>query len=187
MGNVLMHPYKSGPIEPVLLPGEIAGIWIDRWIFVKLDFFEPLVKSEQLMHDFGALAAGASSGTISLTELDVHQYNFAQYRFQVCDDITAELHQGSASARFGNMNRVTRITGYNQIADPCGHMTEFFVYEQNHAHMLVTNETDYALTQSRVVFWGYKYNCSLMPNYSEKSPPPAYTRIPATAFIRGGR
>lgn len=179
-----LYPYKAGPIEPVCRMGDNVGIFQDKWIFAKVIYITPLSLSDPIMRDFGALAAGATSGNIQLTELDMHDLNFGQYRFQVADDITAELRQGAAAARFSNKNRIARVTAFTKLNDPCCHQTEFFVYENSSAYMQVTNETDYPLTQARVAFFGFKYICEA---YIGPTPPAQYTRVPAAAFIQGGR
>jgi hypothetical protein len=112
-------------------------------------------------------------------------HEFGQFRMRVIDDVSVILFQGRADQRHKVMNTVATATRYTNVVDPCGHTTEFFVYEDNWAYMQAQNQTDYALGQSRVAFYGYRYVVEPLTQYSwaNKVLPPVWTRIPATAHL----
>ena len=182
-----LYPYKAGPIEPIVLPGEIVGIWVNKvYQFYQVLYIEGIPRSDPLEIDFGALAAGASSGVTQLTLLEMPDKEFGQFRVIVEDDISALLYQGRADQRHKLENRVATYTRFTQLHDPCGHQGEFYVHEDNYAFMDVTNQTDYALTQSRVAFYGFRYVLEELTEYSWTKPrnlPETWTRVPATAHL----
>lgn len=179
-----LYPYKAGPIEPIVMPGEIVGIWVYKsWKFYKVDYIEPLSRSDPIEIDMGALAAAGVSSVTQLTDLEMPEGEFGQFRCAAVDDASFVLYQGRADQRHKLMNRVATYTRFTTIHDPCGHTTEFFVYENQWAFMQAQNLTDYALTQTRVAFWGNRYVCTKMESYTADKQPASWTRVPATAHL----
>jgi hypothetical protein len=181
-----LYPYKSGPMEPVVMPGETVGIWVNKaFSFYQVEFIEGVPPSEPLEETCGALAVGAQSAVTQLNLLEMPDHEFGQFRMRVIDDVSVILFQGRADQRHKVMNTVATATRYTNVVDPCGHTTEFFVYEDNWAYMQAQNQTDYALGQSRVAFYGYRYVVEPLTQYSwaNKVLPPVWTRIPATAHL----
>ena len=185
-----LYPYKPGPIEPIVMPGEIVGIWINKqFTFAQVTYIEGTPISDPLIQDFGVLAAspaaGAQSAITQLTLLEMPTDEFGQFRAAVIDDVSALLLQGRADQRHKLSTRVARYDRFTALKDPCGHVGEFYVHEDDWAFMQVNNYTDYAMTISRVVFWGFRYTFDELPEYSDKpgKRPPVWTRVPATAHI----
>jgi len=182
-----LYPYKAGPIEPVVQPGETCGIWVNKvYTFYKVDYIENIPASDPLEQDFGALAAGAqTAGAIQLNLLEMPDVEFGQFRVRVIDDIACVLFQGRADQRHKTNVRVGSYTRFTNLIDPCGHSTEFFVHEDNWAFIQGTNQTDYAITQARVGFYGFRYVLEYLPEFSwkDKKLPATWSRIPATAHL----
>jgi hypothetical protein len=188
-----LYPYKAGPIEPVVMPGEFVGVWVNKvWNFYKVDYIEPVPASDPIEQDFGTLAAGASTaGAVQLNLLEMADLEFGQFRVRVIDDVNCILFQGRADQRHKTNVRVGTYTRFTNLVDPCGHTTEFYVHEDNWAYIQATNPTDYALTQARVAFYGFRYVLQAMPEYTMKPDPTTgkpnlpqqWTRIPATAHL----
>lgn len=181
-----LYPYKAGPIEMVVMPGEIVGVWVNKvYNFFRVEFIEGYPRSEPLEIDFGALAAGGVSAVTQLALLEMPDTEFGQFRAEVLDDLSVILFQGRADQRHKLFTRVATYTRFNAIKDPCGHEGEFYVHEDNFAFMQAQNQTDYALTQSRVAFWGFRYVLDPLTEYSwkDKRLPTAWTRVPATAHL----
>jgi hypothetical protein len=157
-----LYPYKSGPMEPVVMPGETVGIWVNKvFNFFKVDYIDGIMFSDPLTMDFGAVAAGANTQVTQLALLEMPDVEFGQFRAEVLDDLPGAM------------------------SDPDGAAGEFYVHEDNWAYMQIFNQTGYALTQTRVAFWGFRYVCTALPEYSwaTKTLPPVWTRIPATAHL----
>ena len=185
-----LYPYKAGPIEPVVMPGEIVGVWVNKtYSFLQVQYIEGIMRSDPIMVDVAAgagLVAGANTGLLQLTLLEMQTDGFGQYRAAVIDDFTALLYQGRADQRHTTHQTVARYDRFTALSDPCGHTGEFYVHEDDYAFVQATNPTDYALTLCRIVFWGYRYVCeSLEKSYDwdAKRLPQQWTRIPATAHL----
>lgn len=191
--NLSLYPYKSGPIEPVVVPGEVVGIWINKqYSFFTVSYIEGIMRSNPIVFDFGALAAGATTAVVQITPLDMPgnskgastDSEFAQWRAAVVDDIEMILYQGRADQRHKTDIRVAVYNLFSRLNNPDANDGEFFVYgNDNHAFGQVTNQTDYAITIARVAFWGYRYVLESMPQYNDKHRPEIWTRIPATAHL----
>jgi len=153
------RPYAEGPIEPVVEAGQNVLVF-DKGAYklYQAALIEPLGLSHPLVVNLGAIAAGANTAITSTTAaLDMSDGQMAQLRAKVLDDIHAILFQPQGMARYTNMNQIARLNVFGQLADPCGHLTEFFIFEQNRPFLQAWNPTMYALAQARIAFWGFKY------------------------------
>jgi len=181
-----LYPFRAGLIEPIVLPDQIVGVWVNKvYKFYKVVYIEGTPHSDPLEMDFGALAAAISTAVTQLALLQMPSKEFGQFRGFVIDDVAANLWQGRADGRYKLGNRIARLTRWTDLRDPCGHTTEFYVHEDDFAFMQVLNPTDYALTQTRVAFYGFRYVLEDTPEYDWKTKklPPAWTRVPATAHL----
>jgi len=180
-----LHTYKAGPIEQVVMPGENVGIWVNKTTqFYKVVYIEPITRSDPVTFDLGALAAGGVSIITQITLLQMPDLEFAQLRMEVMDDVSCILYQGRADQRHKLQNVVSTVNRFSPLFDRDGHQTEFFEFEDNYIFLQATNQTAYALTQARVVFWGYRYVLEYQKQYTEKgNMPDIWTRIPATAHL----
>lgn len=187
-----IYPYKPGPIERVVMPGEIVGIWVSTtYHFYQVEYIEPVPESDPVTIDLGAIAAAVAGvpGQTAITQLQLLELpdgEFGQFRCRVLDDFEALLYQGRADQRHKLSNTVGRMSRYTNMHDPCGHTTEFYVYQDNNdAWLQGFNPTDYALTISRVSFYGYRYvfGDELKKWMYPANVPQHWMRVPATARI----
>lgn len=186
-----LYPYKAGAIEPIVLPGETVGIWVNKqFSFYEVDYIEGILRSDPMEYDFGAIAAGATTavGQFLVAGQDIlamPDNEFGQYRAAVIDDISVILYQGRADQRHKTRNRVATYTKFTDLFDPDGHTGEFYVFEQNWAFGQATNQTDYAVVTARIAFWGFRYVVTPLTQYDwiKKTLPPTWTRVPATAHL----
>lgn len=191
-----LYPYKPGPIEQIVLPDQIVGIWVNKnYRFRKVVYIEGAPRSDPIEQDFGAVAAQATTAITQLNLLEMPDNEFGQFRAFVIDDIAANLWQGRSDGRYKLTNRNARITRATDLRDPCGHSTEFFVHEDDFAFMQILNPTDYNLTQARVAFYGFRYVLEDAvdvngrayvwnpTNKAEHYVPSAWARVPATAHL----
>ena len=181
-----LYPYKVGPIEPICMPGENVGIWVNKvYEFYRVLFIEGLMRSNPITIDLGALAAGAATAVIELLLLEMPRQEFAQFRCEVLDDVEVILYQGRADQRHKLFSRVATYSRFLRQLDPDGHTGEFYGFEDNNAFMQATNNTDYALTQARVTFWGFRYVVEPLPglNWKTGKMPDVWTRVPGTAHL----
>lgn len=183
-----LYPYKAGPIEPIVMPGETVGVWVNKlFLFYKVDYTEPIKRSDPVEINLGALAAGAASAITQLALLQMPDLEFGQFRAEVLDDCAMVMYQGRADQRNKLFTRVANMNRFTAIHDPCGHESEFYVYEDQFAFLQATNQTGYALTQSRAVFWGFRYVLSDTDtkkfDWKAGRLPDQWTRVPATAHL----
>jgi len=182
-----LYPFKPGPIEPVALPGHTVGIWQKKnYVFAEVLYVEGVPRSDPIEIDLGAIAAGGTSAIAQTTALSLPDDEFGQFRCFVVDDICAMLWQARPDGRYKLRTRNGRVTRWTELKDPCGHTTEFYVYEQDDAFHQALNPTAYALTQSRVAFYGFRYVIQEYAPERYRWPdvlPPQWTRIPATAHL----
>ena len=181
-----LYPYKPGPIEYIAMPGEVVGLWVNKFYeFFKILYIEGLMVSNPVTIDLGALAAGAQTAVTQLTLLEMPDLEFGQFRAEVLDDVEVILYQGRADQRHKLHTRVATYNWFQRQRDPDGHTGEFYVYEDNYAFMQAINNTDYAQTQARVKFEGFRYVLEALPKYNWKTQqlPENWTRVPATAHL----
>ncbi|MFY9259575.1 MAG: hypothetical protein WAO71_03600 [Gallionella sp.] len=181
-----LHTYREGPIEQIVMPGENVGIWVNKvYEFYKVDYVEPITYSDPVTINLGALAAGAQSNVTQLTALQMPDSEFAQLRMRVLDDVNLIVYQGRADQRHKLQNVVSTVNRFTHLNDPCGHQTECFEFEDNYIFLQADNQTGYALTQARVVFWGFRYVLEFQPQYNFRGGnlPEIWTRVPATAHL----
>jgi len=184
--SVDLYPFRAGPIEPVVLPDQTVGVWVNKvYKFYKILYIEGIPRSDPMVLDLGALATTITTAITQLALLEMPDKELGQFRCFVLDDICASLWQGRADGRYKLANRNARVTRWTGLMDPDGHTTEFYVHEDDFAFVQVLNPTGYNLTQTRVGFFGFRYVLEELTQYSWKGNklPAAWTRIPATAHL----
>jgi len=180
-----LYIYKAGPVEPVVLPGETVGLYVNKqWQFAQVEYIEPIPRSDPHVVDFGALAAAATSALTQLTLIEMASNEFGQWRMEALDDIEMTLWQGRSDGRLRSKNRMATVSRFTSLRDE-DNSVEFFVFEDQHAWGQALNPTGYALTQGRVAFWGYRYVTTSMSQFSypNKLPTGPWTRIPCGAHL----
>ena len=56
----MLHTYKGGPIEQVVMPGETVGIWVNKvYEFYKILYIEGIMRSDPVTIDLGATTVAA--------------------------------------------------------------------------------------------------------------------------------
>lgn len=190
-----LYPFKAGPIETIVLPDEIVGLWVNKiYYFFKVVYIEPVPRSDPIQQNFGILAAAAPSAKTRVTLLDMPDVEFGQFRGFVIDDVAVDLFLAQADQRYKLKNANARLDRFTDLRDPCGHTTEFYVYQDQSAYMIATNRTGYANTQSRAAFYGFRYVLEAAidargnaykwsPGKPEHREPPAWTRVPCSAHL----
>lgn len=181
-----LYTYKGGPIEEIVMPGETVGIWVNKvYEFYKVVFIETIPRSDPVAINLGALAAGGGSAVTQVTLLQMPDLEFAQFRLEVLDDVEVIVSQGRADQRHKLQQRVATLGRFSPLFDPCGHLSECYEFEDNYIFLQGTNRTAYALAQTRVVAWGFRYVTDPLTEYSWRMGklPDVWTRVPATAHL----
>jgi len=183
----MLHTYKAGPIEQVVLPGETVGIWVNKvYEFYRALYVEGIMRSDPVTIDLGATTVAAPITALTqATLLQMPDQEFAQFRMEVLDDVQVAVYQGRADQRHKLFTVNAALNRSLPLHDPDAHTTEMYEYEDNYLFLQATNLTAYPITQARVSFWGYRYVLEALTEYSwsKKQLPQVWTRIPATAHL----
>lgn len=153
-----LYPHKSGIglMEPVaLINHNVCIIYgaVKKWR--RVIYLEPIPPFQCL--NIGAVAAQASSVNTRGANLDLLDNEFGQYRWYPIDNAQIRLWLPQADGRYVVRNMQVPVDMTIVDRDPCLHLTEFFVWEDNSAFFQALNGSDYALTQCRIIAQGYRY------------------------------
>lgn len=160
--------FKPGPIEPAIRKlGDNILVYHDfSYNLYRVRYAEGLPRGNTLVFNAGALAAGASALAQSLTAvLDMPEGEILHFRFQVLDDVRITLNQPLRTGVGTLANVVGNFTAFSALYDPCSHLTERGIYWDRRIYVDVVNPTDYAINQSRLAFWGYRYSVDFIEKH----------------------
>jgi len=151
--------YGAGPIEPVARIKDWVEVWSQgAWTRYQVEYIEPLPRSQQLVQDFGAVAANGSVVTTLVNNLRLDDNHLLQVRFAPLDDVECALWLQSGQARYYIKFVQDRVSLYTGILDPYWATTQFFILGKDRdPYIQVFRRGDYAATVSRVAFWGFRY------------------------------
>ena len=130
--------------------------------------------------DFGAIGAGAKLTDQELKELTMEKDQLGQFRIYFVDNIRlTNWRQPRGVGRFYMKSASTYIDNTFQSLglDRFGQLAEFFVFEDRVPMVDVENPTGSALSNSRVKFFGYRYDLEKLPSI-----PSTYIPIPIEGF-----
>lgn len=150
---------RPGPMKPVAEVGEKVLV-IDRSLYklYRVAYREQLLPSHPLVINLGALGVGATGAPFNTTAtLDLNDGQLGQFRGHVLDDFHAEIRQPAQTSRFGIRGIIARFNAFARIEDPCDHLSEFFILEDDRIFITATNPAGYALAQARIGFYGFRY------------------------------
>ena len=159
-----MWPHKSGLglMEPVALKDHnVAILWSDQWTYKKVRRWDAVPPFQFL--NLGAIAANTTGAAVNAVNLELLDDEFGQYRWWVIDNAQVRLWLPAASGvpRLRNLQPV--FDSNVIVRDPCLHLTEFFVWEDNRPQFQGINGSNYALAQARLVCQGFRYRVEDLP------------------------
>jgi len=156
--------------QPVVKLFENIGVYTTegKWKYFQVAFIEPLPPSEDLIKDFGAIAAGGSVSATDVTELELYENQIGQYRYFPLDDIMITVTQPRAITRYSIKAKKVRVSMLSEVYDPSLRSTELYVFEDDYPQMAIENNGPIAVTQSRVQFFGYRIVGDPLPEKPDK-------------------
>lgn len=169
MANTNLYPNKSGLglMEPVALPGHnVAILFGNTWMYKKVNWFESIPFFQFL--NIGALAAGTPSALTQAPNLEAKDDHFAQIRWYPEDNAEVRAFLPAGVARYSLRNVDVPIDPQILFRDPCLHLTELIIWQNNRPAFVAVNGMDYALTQVRLVGGGFHFNTSVLDSASIK-------------------
>lgn len=152
------YMYKSGVglMEPVALIGQNVAIrYINELHIKRVTFVEAIPPFQAL--DVGAVAAQTRSARTAMPNLDLADNEFGQFRWYPLDDMQVLLWLPQAQGKSVLRNIMVPMDATVVHRDPCLHLTEFFVWEDNHPFVEVINYRDYPITMARIITMGFRY------------------------------
>ena len=182
---------RPGPITP--LAGVNESLLVHRqnmWFLYRVTGVEAVHPSPALIVDTGAVNAAATTRDQSLqTPLELGEFELGQFRMRVLDDVRLTLYQPRQAGRFTVKRAQATVTLASRIADPCGHLSELYVYKDEYPYMDVNNPTDSNLLITRATFWGFRYKVQELSHHQlgklAEIPGP-YAAVIGEALVRGG-
>jgi len=161
MANEERYYAKPGPIAPLALVDEWLGIWLmTQWQCYKVLHYEPIPRSRQFIFDFGPVLAGArvvNTSTATVLRQRGTPPEAMQLRFYPLDDVEILFKIGNADTRFMTDVQTAQADIFTMQVDPFLHSTEVVVLAASFPFIDIFNPLGYALAQSRVQFFGYRY------------------------------
>lgn len=153
-----LYPHKSGLglMEPVaLIRHSVAVLFANVWNYRRVVGLQPIPPFQFL--NLGPIVAQANAVRTPAGNLDLRDEEFGQFRWWVLDNIQARLWLPTSTQGYALRNITPPVDLNTPLRDPCLHLTEFFVWEDERPSFDATNIMDYALGQSRLVAQGYRY------------------------------
>ena len=158
------YPHKSGLglIEPVAqINHNVAILWNNVWSYRRVTYLEGIPPFQFI--DLGAVAAATNIIPTGTPNLEVQSNEFAQYRWFPLDDVQIRLWLPQASGRYRLRALMSVVDMMTIERDPCLHLTEFFQWEdEGPPNFEALNGTDYALAQTRLVAFGFRFKTEVL-------------------------
>lgn len=152
-------PYFPGPITPCVKTGQNLGVYTQgAFKFYRVLHIEGIPASRTTTQNLGALAAATSSNQTEITVSNSPEGGLLHLRFRPVDDIELQVAQVQANRKFSADTVISRVMLHSCSGDPYWSATTVFVLGRNRQiYIIATNPSDYAINQSRIITWGFKY------------------------------
>jgi hypothetical protein len=144
-------------MEPLAIQNQNVAIhYVQNIFYRKVDYLEAIPPFQAI--DLGALAAQTRSARTNVTNLDMPDDEFGQFRWYPMDNAQIRLFLPPAVGKFSLKNLQTTLDINIRDIDPCLHLTEFCVWEDNRPAIEAVNGMDYALNAVRMIAFGFRYH-----------------------------
>jgi len=157
--------YK-GELTPIVKYGENLYL-IPLKKYFSVMYVEPLPGD---LKDFGALSAGeVAAGYTQVTDMNMSEFELAQWRVKLLDDITLSIRQKQGVGKYITRNVMEQLEFRTAIYSGSGNMFEIYVYEDEAPWIQATNPTNYDIEKSRIFFEGFRYVLQELTDVPSKS------------------
>jgi len=158
-------PIYKKDLEPFVLPEENILIRPDN-VAYKVISVEPL---PTYTYDFGALAANSRDAEVidivkETAKLAMPKNTLAQFRMKVLDNFELYFRQPKTTSKFATVY----LEFFVNQNTPQDNLTEWFQFEDRSAGIVRKNPTNTALTSTRVMFYGFKFELEELKRIPEK-------------------
>ena len=158
--------YDPAMIQPVVETGQNLGVLVQGdWLFFRVDHVEGVPASRQTTQDLGSVNDAASTGETEITVVRAQDGNLLHIRMFPLDAVELDVFHGrSTGGRHTTYSTKARISAASANADPHFSISTTFVFGKDRPmYINAYNESGYALGQSRVRFFGYRYRLDPLP------------------------
>jgi hypothetical protein len=162
--GVDLFPHKSGLglIEPIALIGHNVCVkYANDAYYRRVIWFEPISPFQCV--NLGAIGAATTTARVQANTLQMWRNEFGQFRWYPIDNAQIRLFLPNADGRANLRTVQVPVDPSIVTKDPCGHLTEMFVWEDRNPAFEATNYTAIALTQCRIVAYGYRFITEELP------------------------
>jgi len=158
MQDLNLRAFKaSRAMEPIALRGYyVKIITYQQEFFRRVTFYEAIPQFQVV--NVGALAAQTQSVKTAVTNLDLWDNEFGQWRWFPLDNVQVRLFLPSGVGKWQLKNIQVGLDRAIINRDPTLVTTEFFSWEDQRPSVECLNFSDYALLASRIVCFGYRFH-----------------------------
>jgi hypothetical protein len=160
-----LYPYKStnGFMEPVALQNHLVAIhFVKDVVYRRVAFYEAITPTQVI--NLGALGAGLTSARTNVTNMDMYDNEFGQFRWYCLDNAQVRVFTPRGVAK-GDLKTLQAIIPPNIAAiNPDLSLTELFVWQDNRPSIEAINGGGVALTAVRMVAMGFRYRVDEISN-----------------------
>lgn len=164
-------PIHKQQFDPIALIGENIALYYDNsWHYFRVNYLRPLYRSHKIVHDFGSISASSqiSEFVQPSDELELKQTEIGQLRLMPLDDIEIDIRTGATDPVSATDGKVTRISRHQGLVDPTWAASEHFYKADRLYYFGVYNPYATSTGQSRVAFWGWKFDVTELEDEPDK-------------------
>ena len=158
MQDINLRSFKASiTMEPIVLRGYyVKLITYQQEFFRRVTFYEAIPPFQAV--NVGAVAAGTQSVKTAVTNLDLWDNEFGQWRWYPMDNVQVRLYLPSGVGKWQLKNIQVGLTRSIMYEDPTLVTTEFFSWEDQRPSVECLNFSDYALLAARIKCFGYRFH-----------------------------
>ena len=158
MADQLMAYQVKDGMEPIVLLNYYVQVktYNSNVIFAQVDFFERIPWFQAI--DMGAIAVQSTATKQNVTNLDLWDNEFGQWRWFPLDDAQVSLFVPAGVSKWQLKNITVAIDRSVILRDPALESTEFYTWQDQHAAMQALNFSNVALSACRIIATGYRFH-----------------------------
>ena len=162
MSDQLMAYQVKDGMEPIVLLNYYVQVktYASNVLFAQVDFFERIPWFQAI--DMGTVAVQATATKQNVTNLDLWDNEFGQWRFYPLDDAQVSLFVPSGVSKWQLKNITVAIDRSIILRDPSLESTEFFTWQDQRPAMQALNFSNIALSACRIMATGYRFHVNLV-------------------------
>ena len=148
--------------DPIALQGHYVAIhYTTELLFRQVMFWEPIPRFQAIdivaALTLGTLGVGATAPKTNLTNLDMFDDEFGQFRMWTLDNVQIRVFLPAGTLLHQLKNIQIPIGAANPLSNPSLNFTEMCVWEDNRPAVECVNGSAVALNAVRIMVEGYRY------------------------------